>query len=49
MNYPNPVMDFTSFYFEHNKAQEELRTLEIMDLKRNSVLRLEGIPLGHKD
>ena len=42
MNYPNPVMDFTSFYFEHNKAQEELKvTLEIMDLKGNSVLRLE--------
>ena len=39
MNYPNPVMDFTAFYFEHNKAQEELKvTLEIRDIQGNTVL-----------
>ena len=42
MNYPNPVLDFTSFYFEHNKAQENLMvSLEIMDLTGNRVVRLE--------
>lgn len=42
MNYPNPVVDFTSFYFEHNKAQEDLNvTLEIFDTQGNMVVSIQ--------
>ena len=33
MNYPNPVVDFTSFYFEHNQNNEPMKViLQIIDL-----------------
>ena len=33
LNYPNPVVDFTSFYFEHNQNNEPMKViLQIIDL-----------------
>ena len=34
VNYPNPMMDLTAFYFEHNQSNFPLKvTLQVSDLK----------------
>ena len=51
LNYPNPVVDFTSFYFEHNQNNEEMEViLQIMDLQGRIVKRIEQniIPNGYR-
>ena len=51
LNYPNPVVDFTSFYFEHNQKNEEMEViLQIMDLQGRIVKRIEQniIPNGYR-
>ena len=51
INYPNPVVDFTSFYFEHNQNDEEMEvTLQIMDLQGRVVKELKQkiIPNGYR-
>jgi hypothetical protein len=50
MNYPNPMSDYTSFYFEHNQANgDELDvTLQIIDLQGKLVQTISEkiIPYG---
>ena len=42
INYPNPVLDFTSFYFEHNQNNEPIEiTLDIMDLHGRVVKQIQ--------
>jgi len=51
INYPNPVVDFTSFYFEHNQNDEEMEvSLQIMDLQGRVVKEIEQhiIPNGYR-
>ena len=51
LNYPNPVVDFTSFYFEHNQNNEEMQViLEIMDLQGRVVKQIQQniIPEGYR-
>ena len=52
MNYPNPMSDYTSFYFDHNQANgEELDvTLHIIDLQGRIVQTINEkmIPQGFK-
>ena len=34
LNFPNPMVDFTSFYFEHNQNNEKMKVLlQIIDLQ----------------
>ena len=51
LNYPNPVVDYTSFYFDHNQNNEEMSiVLKILDLKGNIVKEIKDniIPNGYK-
>jgi len=51
LNYPNPVFDYTSFYFDHNQNNEEMKiVLRIIDLKGNVVKEIKDniIPNGYK-
>ena len=51
INYPNPVVDFTSFFFEHNQANDPLDvTLMIYDLSGKLIFELNEIitPTGFK-
>lgn len=42
INYPNPVADFTSFYFEHNQSDLDMRVnLVIMDINGRVVKNIE--------
>ena len=42
INYPNPVVDFTSFYFEHNQSDLDMKVnLVIMDLSGKVVKVIE--------
>lgn len=42
INYPNPVVDFTSFYFEHNQSDLYMRVnLVIMDINGRVVKNIE--------
>ena len=42
LNYPNPVFDFTSFYFEHNQNNEDMKVvLQIMDLQGRVVKEIK--------
>ncbi|MAZ54379.1 MAG: hypothetical protein CMP55_01040 [Flavobacteriales bacterium] len=51
LNYPNPVIDYTSFYFDHNQNNEEMSiVLKILDLNGNIVKEIKDniIPNGYK-
>ncbi|MDA9898281.1 type IX secretion system sortase PorU [Flavobacteriales bacterium] len=51
LNYPNPVADFTSFYFEHNQNNEPMQiTLCIMDLqgRRVNEIKQNIVPNGYR-
>ena len=51
INYPNPVVDFTSFFFEHNQANDPLDvTLMIYDLSGKLIFESNEIitPTGFK-
>ncbi len=51
LNYPNPVVDFTSFYFEHNQNNEQMKVvLQIMDLQGRVVkeIKEEITPNGYR-
>jgi flagellar hook assembly protein FlgD len=42
LNYPNPVVDFTSFYFEHNQNNEQMKVvLQIIDLQGRVVKEIK--------
>jgi flagellar hook assembly protein FlgD len=42
INYPNPVVDFTSFYFEHNQSDLDMKVnLVIMDISGKVVKIIE--------
>ncbi|MDC3103934.1 type IX secretion system sortase PorU [Flavobacteriales bacterium] len=42
LNYPNPVFDFTSFYFEHNQNNEDMKVvLQIMDIQGRVVKEIK--------
>ena len=42
LNYPNPVVDFTSFYFEHNQNNEDMKViLQIMDIQGRIVKEIK--------
>ena len=51
VNHPNPMMDFTAFYFEHNQSDLPLEvTLEISDLQ-GKVLDMQQdnlVPNGYR-
>ena len=51
LNYPNPVVDFTSFYFEHNQNDQEMEVvLQIIDLQGRVVKEIKEniIPNGYR-
>ena len=51
INYPNPVVDFTSFFFEHNQVNDPLDvTLMIYDLSGKLIFESNEIitPIGFK-
>ena len=51
MNYPNPVVDFTSFYFEHNQNNEPMKViLQIIDLNGRIVKEISEsvVPSGFR-
>ncbi len=51
LNYPNPVVDFTSFYFEHNQSNEPMKViLQIIDLNGRIVkeIRESVEPSGYR-
>ena len=42
LNFPNPMVDFTSFYFEHNQNNEEMKVLlQIIDLQGRVVKEIK--------
>ena len=51
LNFPNPMVDFTSFYFEHNQNNEEMKVLlQIIDLQGRVVKEIKEdiIPNGYR-
>tara|TARA_B100001057_G_scaffold444680_1_gene481826 strand:- start:2912 stop:6628 length:3717 start_codon:yes stop_codon:yes gene_type:complete len=51
LNYPNPVVNLTSFYFEHNQANEDMKViLQIMDMQGRIVKEIKEdiIPNGYR-
>ena len=51
LNYPNPVVDFTSFYFEHNQNNEPMKViLQIIDLNGRIVKEISEsvVPSGFR-
>jgi len=42
LNFPNPMVDFTSFYFEHNQNNEQMKVvLQIIDLQGRVVKEIK--------
>ncbi len=51
LNFPNPMVDFTSFYFEHNQNNEEMKVLlQIIDLQGRVVkeIKEDVTPNGYR-
>jgi hypothetical protein len=51
LNYPNPMVDYTAFYFEHNQAHEQLEVrLDIIDMQGRVVSSIEEslFPSGYR-
>jgi len=51
VNHPNPMMDFTAFYFEHNQSDSPLEvTLEVSDLQGKILYLMQDdlVPNGYR-